>query len=128
MRNARLLVVPLVATLAMAGCFAKANQDPFAYTRKPLYTGAFTLDGLNATDEQQFRVEDGSIGQVHVQVWVNATAGGATVEVVDPSGQTRMSVTDDAAMGFPLALGVWHVRVTPQGEAAGDVSILVTRR
>ena len=128
MRNARLLVVPLVVMLAMAGCIAKAKQDPFAYTRKPLYTGTFELDGLNATDGQQFRVEDGSIGQIHVQVWVNATAGGATVEIVDPSGQARMRVTDDAAQGFPLNLGVWSVRVTPDGEASGDVSILVTRR
>lgn len=128
MRPMRLLVLALVPMLALSGCIAKAKQDPFAYTRKPLYTGWFELDGMTAPDEQQFRVEDGSIGQVHVQVWVNATAGGALVEVIDPSGQTRMSVTDDAALGFPLSLGVWHVRVTPEGAAAGDASILVTRR
>ena len=126
MRGTRLLAVALVLT--MAGCFAKANQDPFAYTRKPLYTGGFDLDGLAATDEQQFRVEDGSISEVHVQVWVNATTGSARVEVEDPSGQVYMNTTQSGEMGFPLRLGVWHVRVTPEGEATGHVAVLVTRR
>ena len=120
-------VLALAAMLTMAGCIAKANQDPFAYTRKPLYTGGFDLDGLQAADQQEFRVEDGSISRVHARVWVNATAGGAHVEIMDPSGRTVLSVTDDAEMAFPLALGVWTVRVTPEGEAAGHVSILVTR-
>lgn len=128
MRSTRLLVLALVPALAFAGCIAKAKQDPFAYTRKPLYTGHFELDGLATMDEQQFRVEDGSIARVFVQVWVNETAGGALVEVVNPSGATVMSVRDDAATAFPLALGVWHVRVTPEGEAAGSVAVLVTRR
>ena len=124
----RTRLLALAVMLTMAGCIAKANQDPFAYTRKPLYTGGFDLDGLTATDQQEFRVEDGSIARVHVQVWVNATAGGARVEVVDPSGRTVLSVTDDAEQSFPLHLGVWTVRVTPEGEAAGHVSVLATRR
>lgn len=126
MRLARLLVLALL--LPMAGCIAKANHDPFAYTRKPLYTGGFELDGLAGTDEQEFRVEDGSISRVHVRVWVNATAGGARVEIVDPSGRVVMQATDDAQAAFPLELGVWRVRVTPEGEAAGHVSVLATRR
>ena len=120
-------LLALAVMLTMAGCIAKANHDPYAYTRKPLYTGGFDLDGRTAADEQQFRVEDGSIARVRAQVWVNATAGGALVEITDPSGRTVMSVTDDGEMGFPLHLGVWTVRVTPQGESTGHVSVLVTR-
>lgn len=125
----RAFALLLVAAVALAGCAANA-EDPFAYTRKPLYTGHFELDPLagGKTDSQEFRVEDGSIARVHVQVWVNATAGGARVEVVDPSGRTVLSVTDDAEQSFPLHLGVWTVRVTPEGEAAGHVSVLATRR
>lgn len=125
----RRTLVALLVVLALAGCTAKSQEDPFAYTKKPLYTGGFDLEDISGTDQQQFRVEDGSIAVVNVQVWVNATAGGATVEVIDPSGRTMMSTTQTTEQGFPLKLGVWTVKVTPSGEdAAGHVGILATRR
>ena len=126
----RAFALLVLAAVVLAGCSANA-QDPFAYTKKPLYTGHFELDPLTGgkTDGQQFRVEDGSIAQVYVQVWVNATEGGARVDVIDPSGRTVMSTTSTTEMGFPLTLGVWKVVVTPEGDAPkGHVGVLVTRR
>lgn len=129
--SAQILLV--CAALVLAGCAAKGQQDPFAYTRKPLYTGHFDLDPLagGKVDSQQFRVEDGSIAEIRVQVWVNATAGGALVEILDPSGRTVVSTTTHAEQRFPLNLGIWTVKVRGQpdeaGQVAGGVGILVTR-
>lgn len=127
-----LAVLALAAATVLAGCSANA-KDPFAYARKPLYTGHFELEPLaqGKVDSQEFRVEDGSIGYVHVQVWVNNTAGDATVEVVDPSGRTVLTATEDAEQKYPLTLGVWKVLVRgapdAEGRLAGNVGILVTR-
>lgn len=122
-------LVALLCVAALAGCTAKGTHDPFAYMKKPLYTGGFDLEAIVASDQQEFRVEDGSILQVYAQVWVNATAGGARVEISDPSGRVLLSTAQDAEQGFPMTLGVWTVKVTPTSEdAAGHVGVLVTRR
>lgn len=129
----RAFALVVVLAVALSGCAANA-QDPFAYTKKPLYTGYFDLDPLagGTTDAQEFRVEDGSIGRVHVQVWVNATAGAGKVDVYDPSGRLVLTSEGQAEQGFPLNLGVWRVVVsgTPDGEGKleGHVGVLVTRR
>lgn len=129
----RAFALLLVAAVALSGCAANA-QDPFAYAKKPLYTGHFELPPLavGKTDSQEFRVEDGSIGQVRIQVWVNATAGEGKVDVIDPSGRTLLSTTTQADQSFPLNLGVWRVVVagTPDGEGRldGSVGVLVTRK
>ncbi len=129
----RAFALLVVAAVALAGCSANA-EDPFAYAKKPLYTGHFELEPLaeGKVDSQQFRVEDGSIAQVRVQVWVNNTAGDAKVEVVDPSGRTVLTTTTTTDQSFPLNLGVWKVLVsgTPDGEDGlkGNVGILVTRK
>lgn len=125
------LAFALALALALVGCAAKADDpasDPFAYTRKPLYTGGFALDQLGGqTRSQEFRVTDGSIGAIRVQVWVNATAGGATVEVVDPSGDLTLLTQETTDTTVGLDLGAWTVRVTPDPGSAGAVAILVTR-
>ena len=129
----RLSVLLLVPALLLAGCAANA-QDPFAYAKKPLYTGHFELEPLagGKTDSQQFRVEDGSIGYVNVRIWVNNTAGDSNVDVIDPSGKTVLSTTSHAEQAFPLNLGIWTVVVsgTPDesGALAGGVGVLVTRK
>lgn len=120
----RALVV--LAVLA-AGCAGRA-EDPFAYMHKPLYTGGFELDRMPAEGEQQaFRVEDGSLVRLRLQVWVNATAGGARVEVLDPQGRVALDTTATAQRSVPMELGVWTVRVTPAEGAAGHVGVRVTR-
>ena len=123
----------LLAAMVLAGCSANA-QDPFAYAKKPLYTGHFELEPLagGKTDSQEFRVEDGSIGFVRVQLWVNNTAGDATVEVYDPAGRAVITTTTGVDQSFPLNLGVWKVvvRGTPdaEGKLSGNVGVLVTRK
>lgn len=131
MRAPGRLLTLLLPALVLAGCSAGAD-DPFAYTRKPLYTGYFDLDPLagGKTDSQEFRVEDGSIGRIHVQVWINATAGRGQVDLVDPSGRTALTTTSSTTQSYPLTLGVWKVvvRGEPDGGAlAGHVGVLVTR-
>ena len=122
-------LVALLVVAALAGCTAEGTHDPFAYMKKPLYTGGFDLEDIGTSDQQEFRVEDGSILQVYTQVWVNATMGGALVEVSDPSGRVVLSTTQHAENGLPMTLGVWTVKVTPDSaEAAGHVGVLVTRR
>lgn len=121
------LLVALAAALVLAGCSAK-GEDPFAYTRKPLYTGGFDLEDLrDKTDLQTWRVEDGSITAMKVQVWVNATAGHAEVRILDPSGRDAFVTTENGERTFPLHLGQWRVHVKGDAEAAGHVGILVTR-
>lgn len=125
MRRAALLV--LVAALLLAGCTAK-GEDPFAYTKKPLYTGGFDLARLaGETDQQQFRVGDGSIAAIRIQVWVNATAGGAQVQILDPSGRAAVTTTESVDKTVPVNLGAWTVVVDGEPAAAGHVGILVTR-
>lgn len=123
----RLALALTVVALLVAGCAAR-GEDPFAYTKKPLYTGGFDLARLTSEGQvDQFRVTDGSIGQIHVQVWINETAGGATIVVQDPSGRTMLTTSEDADQRFALALGEWRVKVTPQEGSAGIVHVLATR-
>lgn len=126
----RLAPILVACVLAIgSGCVAKAGQDPFAYTKKPIYAGGFDLDDLQGPDHQEFRVEDGSIGAVRVHVWVNATAGGARADIQDPSGRTVLSTMEEAQEDLPLKLGVWRVTVTPSPDvpSAGHVGVLALR-
>lgn len=117
----------LLLSLALAGCTA-SGSDPFEYTRKPLYAGGFDLARLPAEGEgQQFRVTDGSIGQIHLLVWVNATADGARVWIADPDGATAVDTTSQVDVLVPLELGVWTVRVEPTGTPTGLVHLLALR-
>lgn len=124
----RLALVLLVLVALVAGCTATGQDDPFAYTKKPLYAGGFNLAKLgSATDTQEFRVQDGSIASLRILVWVNATSGGATVTITDPSGRTILNTTDSTERASPLNLGAWKVQVTGREGSAGTVHILVVR-
>lgn len=123
------LTLLTLAALFAAGCSARGDDDPFAYIRKPLYTGSFDLEhlGENHTASQRFWVTDGSIGSIKVQVWVNATAGAAVVKVMDPDGNVALSSDESTSSRFPLALGDWTVVVEGTQDAKGNVGVLVTR-
>lgn len=124
----RLALVLLVLAALVTGCTASGDQDPFAYAKKPLYAGGFKLERLGAnTETQEFRVTDGSIASIHMLVWVNATAGGATVSIADPSGRTVLTTSETMERSVPLNLGAWKVSVTGQEGAAGIVHVLVVR-
>lgn len=117
----------LLAALLLAGCTAQ-GEDPFAYTRKPLYTGGFDLAKLDGGEEtQQFRVGDGSIGAIRLQIWVNATEGGATVTILDPSGRVVLTTDSTRETSVPVNLGAWTVKIQGQPNSSGHVGILVTR-
>lgn len=124
----RQALVLLVLVALVAGCTATGEQDPFAYTKKPLYTGGFKLEQLGAeTATQEFRVTDGSIATIRMLVWVNATAGGGTVSITDPSGKSVLTTSDTTERSVPLNLGAWKVAVTGEEGAAGIVHVLVVR-
>ena len=112
----------------VAGCTASGQQDPFAYTKKPLYFGGFDMAKLAGKSEsQEFRVQDGSIVTVRLLVWVNATAGSATVTIADPSGRTILTTSETTERSTPLDLGAWKATVTAAEGSAGLVHILVVR-
>lgn len=122
----------LVALGLLSGCVAR-GEDPFAYTKKPLYVSTFDLARLDdRPSEQGFRVEDGSIGAQHFEIYVNATKGGALVEIHDPAGALVISTTETTKTSIPLHLGAWRVTVTPQpdenDQIEGKINIYVTRR
>lgn len=117
----------LAAALVLAGCTVQGSQDPFAYTRKPLYTGGFDLARMAGEETQEFRVQDGSIGTLRLFVWVNATAGGARVDVADPSGRTVLSTTETSESKAGLNLGAWKVKVAPAAQSEGMVHVRVVR-
>ena len=119
----------LAVVALLAGCSAKGDRnDFFGYMKKPLFASSFSLDHARASPEtQQFFVEDGSIGVISIQLWVNATAGGATVQVFDPAGNEAMRATQTTQASFPLSLGAWKVVVTGTPDASGSVDVLVTR-
>jgi hypothetical protein len=125
----RLFVLALVAAVALAGCSSSdESTDPYAYTKKELYSGGFDLARLaGANDSQEFRVSDGSIAAIRVLVWVNATAGGATVTIRDPGGDVLLQTTETTERSLGLELGAWTVEVQGQPESAGRVHILVVR-
>lgn len=124
----RLALVLLVPVVLVAGCTATGQDDPFAYTKKPLYAGGFNLEKLgNGTDTQEFRVQDGSIASIRMLVWVNATYGGATVTITDPSGRTVLTTSDTTERSSPLNLGAWKVNVTGREGSGGMVHVLVVR-
>jgi hypothetical protein len=125
MRAALALLIP---ALFLAGCTATGDSDPFAYARKPLYTGGFEIAEIGEDgDSQTFRVTDGSIASVRMLVWVNASAGGATVTIADPAGSTMMTTSETAERSVPLNLGVWTVDLQARPESVGLVHILVVR-
>ena len=119
----------LVAASLLAGCSARGDDDPFAYTRKPLYAGSFDLAALGEdhTVAQRFWVTDGSINNVRLLVWVNATQGTGAVSVYDPSGNLAISSSDEDGRTLPLRLGDWRVVVTGSSDAVGRVDVLALR-
>lgn len=118
----------LVLALLLAGCTATGQEDPFAYTRKPLYAGGFNLEKLGGeTETQTFRVSDGSIASIRILVWINATAGGATVIIKDPAGKTVLTTSETTEGSSPLNLGAWTATVEGRPESSGIVHILVVR-
>lgn len=125
------LVVALVAALALAGCSARGSDpanDPWAYTKKPLYTGGFSLDRIaGEADSQEFRVTDGSIAAVRILVWVNATQGGGTVRLYDPSGDLVLTTTETTERQYGLQLGSWRVEVEGLTGSSGMIHILAVR-
>lgn len=124
----RTTLVALLAILMLAGCTAEGGQDPWAYTKKPLYAGGFDLARISGTtDAQEFRVTDGSIAAIRVLVWINATAGGATVRVFDPSGHTLFTTSETGERHYGLELGAWRVEVDGHAESAGRVHVLAVR-
>ena len=126
----RVLATALVAALVLAGCAARGGgeNDPWAYTRKPLYAGGFDLARIaGETDSQVFRVTDGSIAAIRVLVWVNATAGGGTVRLFDPSGNLVLTTSETVERQYGLQLGEWRVEVDAQPASAGRVHILSVR-
>lgn len=125
---AALVLAALAATIPLAGCLGSADaEDPLAYLRKPLYASTFHLSelGEDGTDFQEFRVTDGSIVEIRLQVWINATAGAATVKITNPSGHVVFEGTQTGEVLAFVELGVWRVDVTGSGE--GEVGILATR-
>jgi hypothetical protein len=116
----------LVVAAALAGCSARGSApDYFAYTKKPLYVGTFDLAA--GPGQQNFDVEDGSISALHVQVWVNATKGGAHVEFLDATGHPAWSTDASATMSLPVDIGTWTVNVTPAAGSAGNLGVVVLR-
>lgn len=134
-RDVRLLAATLSAlalAVALAGCTAQGGRDPFAYAKKPLYTGHFDLASMPVEgDTQQFFVDDGSLTKFRIRVFVNATEGGGRVDVFGPSGQLVVSSSATSDQTIPVDLGAWTVKVYRQpgegGAAAGSVELLVTR-
>ncbi|MEA3201131.1 MAG: hypothetical protein QOE90_2559 [Thermoplasmata archaeon] len=125
----RRLLVLLVVAVALAGCSARANKDAlFGYMKKPVFASSFPLADARAVPQsQQFFVEDGSIASLQIQVWVNATAGGATVSIVDAHGDEVLRTTQSTTVAAPLDLGAWKVTVAGTRDATGQVDILVMR-
>jgi hypothetical protein len=126
----RLVTALLVAALVpLAGCLGSADaEDPYAYMRKPLYASTFDLDSVgDGADFQEFRVTDGSIVEIRIQVWVNSTAGDATVRVINPSGHTVFESTQSGSRLVMVELGAWRVEVEGANQPAGAVGVLVTR-
>jgi hypothetical protein len=123
------VVLALLVVAMLAGCSARANKDDFfGYMKKPLYASSFSLDRLHGSqDTESFFVEDGSIGTITVRVWVNATAGAASVRVYDPTGAEVLNTTQTTTRAYPLNLGGWKVVVTASEDAAGKVDLLVVR-
>lgn len=121
-----ILALALLLALALAGCSARGGgPDHFGYTKKDLYTGTFDLAA--GPDAQSFFVEDGSIGQVRAQVWINATAGGATITFTDARGRDVWTTSQSGATTLPQDLGQWGVKIVPTAGSAGTVGIVVVR-
>lgn len=124
-----LVALALLLALALAGCSARGGDtDPWAYTKKPIYTGGFNLERIAGdTATQEFRVSDGSIAAIRVLVWVNATQGGGTVRLFDPSGNQVLTTTETTEHQYGLQLGAWRVEVDGLEGSTGLVHILVVR-
>ncbi|GEM_PF-5604643 len=120
----------VVVAVVLAGCGAKASRDDlFGYMKKPLFASGFPLEDARAAPQsQQFFVEDGSMAGVIIYVWVNATAGSATVQVYNAHGDEVVHTTQTTSASLPLDLGAWKIVVSGTPDAAGRVDLLVTRR
>lgn len=133
MRAGRMRIVPVLLVAALfplAGCVGSAGgeEDPFAYIRKPLFASNFDLERVgDGTDSMEFRVQDGSIVEVRIQVWVNATAGDAVVRVVKPSGHVVYETTTSGTRSVFVELGAWRVEVEGSNSPQGDVGVLILR-
>ena len=124
----KVLLLAVVAAVVLAGCSAQESTDPYAYTKKELYSGGFDLARIaGTTDSQEFRVTDGSIAEIKIMVWINATAGGATVTIRDPGGDVVLETSETTERSFGLELGAWKVEVAGQPASAGRVHLLVVR-
>lgn len=118
----------LLAAVLAAGCAASGDQDPWAYTRKPLYASGFQLDAIaGGEDTQQFRVQDGSIASIRMQVWINATHGGGSVTITDPAGRVALQTSETTERETPLNLGQWTIRAEGLPGSEGVIHVLVTR-
>lgn len=127
----RLRVIVLLASVLLAGCVARGEkQDPFAYTKKPLYVGHFDLVELkNGTAAQEFRVEDGSIAAVHLRAWINLTSGAsARLDVVDSSGRPVWATMSTGEATAATNLGTWSVNLSAPPGTAGTVDVVAARR
>ncbi|MFA5860908.1 MAG: hypothetical protein WDA16_04360 [Candidatus Thermoplasmatota archaeon] len=127
----RALVIAILASVFLAGCAVRGEkQDPFAYTKKPLYTGHFDLaDMRDGADSQEFRVEDGSIPSVHVRAWMNMTSGGAArLDVVDSSGRLVWTTSSTGETNAATNLGTWTVNVNALSGATGTIDVVAARR
>jgi hypothetical protein len=122
-------VVALALAAGLSGCVARGQKtDPFAYAKVPLFASRFDLASAG-NESQQFRVEDGSIAMLRVQVWVNATVGGMEeLQLVGPSGSVAWTTSSAGETSVPVDLGTWTVTVSAHPGSAGSVDVLVTRR
>ena len=123
------IVLAILIVAMLAGCSAKGSKDDFfGYMKKPLYASSFNLERTRAAPQsEQFFVEDGSIGTISIQIWVNATAGAGTVQVYDPTGAEVIHTMQSMKQPFSLSLGAWKIVVTASPDAVGKVDALVTR-
>ena len=123
-------VLAVCAFMLLAGCSARGSpdQDPFAYVRKDLAHTAFDLAATaGKSDEQKFRVEDGSVARIKLIVWVNATAGNATVDIYAPSGRDVLSTQQSTTLTVPVDLGVWRFVVHASPGANGSAALVAVR-
>lgn len=125
-----ILLLAIASLLPLAGCVgnAEGDDDRFAYMRKPLFATTFHLDpASNETQTQYFSVQDGSVINMRIYVWINATEGAATVNIINPSGNTIATFDETGQTSAHVRLGSWQVDVTPQEATDARVDVRVMR-